>query len=472
MIQPFELLEKAAIRSPDEIGLVSESRVLTFRQMWEQSQHLATKFHSAGVLPRQVVSTFLPPDLDWLATLAIFHEAAVPVSLWGVGTITNLNVSRFVSINPHNSVPSKQTIILEEALLDIADQSEQRHQRTLFARPDTPMRYVLTSGTTGAPKAVTFTGGNIQARLDQLHTYWADSRPELNFMGLSTTGGFFTAMAALQHGYPYISEVEINRSSIERANQYGVKVLAGSPTQIGQALQLLREHKLSIPSLVEVRVAGSQPSQKLVAAIHDELGVAVKSVYGSTEGGGVAMTMLRPGDNSSDVGELVSGIELEIDTDDGNAGPIRYRGLGVSPGYIDTATDESSFIEKWFYPGDHGYFSESGRLILQGRSDELLNFGGTKLNPEAVEQLANQFDGVLDSAICLIEQNPGIEEVAIAVVGNEALDLRALDKFLRAKSPIGHPTVFTTATEIPRNRMGKIVRSELRNQILKDLKLD
>jgi acyl-coenzyme A synthetase/AMP-(fatty) acid ligase len=291
-------------------------------------------------------------------------------------------------------------------------------------------------------------------------------------MGLSTTGGFFTALAALQHGYPYISEVEISRLSIERANEHDVKVLAGSPTQIGQALQLIRQHELSIPSLVEVRVAGSQPSQKLVAAIHDELGVAVKSVYGSTEGGGVSMTMLQPGDNPSDVGELVSGIELEIDTDDGNAGPIRYRGLGVSPGYIDTATDESSFIEKWFYPGDHGYFSDSGRLILQGRSDELLNFGGTKLNPERVEQLANQFDGVLDSAICLIEQNPGIEEVAIAVVGNEALDLRALDKFLRAKSPIGHPTVFTTATEIPRNRMGKIVRSELRNQILKDLKLD
>jgi acyl-coenzyme A synthetase/AMP-(fatty) acid ligase len=471
MIQPFELLEKAASSSPDQIGLVSQSRVLTFMQMWEQSQHLATKFHSAGVLPRQVVSTFLPPDLDWLATLAIFHEAAVPVSLWGVGTITNLNVSWFVSINPHNSVPSQQTIILDEALMEIADQSEQRHQRTLFARPDKPMRYVLTSGTTGAPKAVTFTGNNIQARLTHLASYWADSRPEMNFMGLSTTGGFFTALAALQHGYPFMAELAVNRSAIERADEYGIKVLAGSPAQIGQALQLMREHSLSIPSLVEVRVAGSQPSEKLISAIHEQLGVAIKSVYGSTEGGGVAMTMLRPGDNPSDVGELVSGIELEIEAESGVPGPIKYRGPGVSPGYLVGDKADSSFADRWFYPGDIGFVSEHGRLIVQGRSDEILNFGGTKLNPEHIEELAKDFEGVIDAAVCLIEQNPGIEEVAIAVVGSRDLNLRALDQFLRAKSPIGHPTVFTTAHQIPRNRMGKIVRSEIRNQILQDLNL-
>jgi acyl-coenzyme A synthetase/AMP-(fatty) acid ligase len=188
------------------------------------------------------------------------------------------------------------------------------------------MRYVLTSGTTGSPKAVTFTGNNIQARLNQLSSYWADSRPELNFMGLSTTGGFFTALAALKHGYPYMAELAVNRTAIERASEYGIKVLAGSPAQIGQALQVIREHKLSIPSLVEVRLAGSLPSQQLISAIYDDLGVEVKSVYGSTEGGGVAVAMLRPGDDTSDLGELISGIELEIEADPDKSGPIRYRG--------------------------------------------------------------------------------------------------------------------------------------------------
>jgi acyl-coenzyme A synthetase/AMP-(fatty) acid ligase len=108
---------------------------------------------------------------------------------------------------------------------------------------------------------------------------------------------------------------------------------------------------------------------------------------------------------------------------------------------------------------------------MGGRTDDILNVGGAKLNPETVEALANEFDGVLDSAVCLIERLPGIEEVAISVVVGASLDLRALDKLLRAKLTIGHPTVFSTSNQIPRNRMGKIIREDVRGQILKDLKL-
>jgi acyl-coenzyme A synthetase/AMP-(fatty) acid ligase len=468
MIQPFELLDEAVTRGPNDIGLVSPTGSITFSQMREISRSLAKNFSNRGVKPRQIVSTFLPPDQDWLSTLAIFHEAAVPVSLWGIGTISKLNVSWFVSNEPSEGVSSQQTILIQKSFdEDRSDSAD--HQRTLFARPDKPMRCVLTSGTTGAPKAVIFTADNIESRLGHLASYWADNRPELNFMGLSTTGGFFTALAGLQHGYPYMAEIAVNLSALERAKEYGIQVLAGSPAQIGQALKLIREHKLQLPNLVEVRVAGSLPSQKLVSAIHDELDVQVKSVYGSTEGGGVAVTTLKPGDNTSDVGVLVPGIQLEIQQQDGVSGQIRYRGPGVSPGYLEGPDSESSFVDGWFYPGDTGFISEQNHLILHGRSDELMNFGGTKINPEKVEEQAKEFQGVIDAGVCLIEQLPGIEEVAIAVVGENGIDLRALDRFLRAKVPVGHPTVFTTSTQIPRNLMGKTVRVEVKNQILRNL---
>ena len=468
MIQPFELLETAAARQPSQIGMVSESRVYTFQEMLGIAQGLAAKFHAQGLKPRQVASTFLPPDLDWLSTLAVFHEAAVPVSLWGVESVSNLNVSWFVSTSLHPGVPKEQTIILDD---DPLNQVGSGHPRTLYARPDKPMRYVLTSGTTGSPKAVTFTGGNIQARLDHLGTYWADERAELNFMGLSTTGGFFTALAALQHGYPFMAELAVNPSAIERAKDHQIKVLAGSPSHIGHALKLMKEYNLQIPTLEEVRIAGSSPSEKLMSAVHNDLGVPIKSVYGSTEGGGVAFTMLSPGDDTSDLGQIVDGVELEVEASDGPSGRIRYRGPGVSPGYMDGTGDDSSFENGWFYPGDLGHLSDNGHLILEGRSDELMNFGGTKLNPEKIEALAKEFAGVRDAAVCLVERVPGIDEVAIAVVGENTLDLRDLDKILRAKLPIGHPTVFTRAQEIPRNRMDKVLREELKTQILTDLRL-
>ena len=470
MIQPFELLDEAVKRGPNDIGLVGPTSSYTFSQMREISRSLAKDFSNRGVRPRQIVSTFLPPDQDWLSTLAVFHEAAVPVSLWGIGTISNLKVSWFVSSQLHPSVPSQQTILIADGF-DKALDSSSNHQRTLFARPDKPMRCVLTSGTTGTPKAVIFTSDNIQARLGQLSSYWADSRPELNFMGLSTTGGFFTALAALQHGYPYMAEIAVNLAALERAKEYGVKVLAGSPAQIGQALKLIREHTLQLPNLVEVRVAGSLPSQKLVSAIHQDLGVQVKSVYGSTEGGGVAVTMLKPGSDTSDLGELIAGIDLQIEPDEAGSGHIKYRGPGVSSGYLDNAVDDESFAHGWFYPGDRGHIAANGHLILEGRLDEIMNVGGAKLNPAKVEDLAKQFEGVTDAGVCLIERQAGIEEVAMSVVGNAGVDLRGLDQMLRARLPIGHPTIFTSSRQIPRNRMGKIIRNELKIQVLNDLKL-
>jgi acyl-coenzyme A synthetase/AMP-(fatty) acid ligase len=329
----------------------------------------------------------------------------------------------------------------------------------------------MTSGTTGAPKAVTFTGDNIQARLENLSNYWADERPELNFMGLSTTGGFFTALAALRHGYPFIAEVAVNLSAIERAKDQHIQVLAGSPSQIGQAIRLIRDHKLKLPDLLEVRIAGSLPSEMLISAIQNQLGVPVKSVYGSTEGGGVAVTMLSPGQDTSVLGTFVPGIELEIEAQDGSAGQIRYRGPGVSPGYMEGTGGESNFVDGWFYPGDCGQISAGGHLILEGRADEIMNVGGTKLNPATIEDLAKQFDGVIDAAVCLIERQAGLDEVAISVVASADVDLRGLDRMLRAELPIGHPTIFTASRNIPRNRMGKIIRDELKSQITRDLRL-
>lgn len=469
MLQPFELLEEAASRAPNAIGLVSEGRNLTFLQMWKISMGLSKQLHDSGVAPREIVSTSLPPDLDWLATLAVFHEAAVPVSLWGIGTVSNLNVSWFLSNKFHDSVPKDSSIIIDDAVMNSDPAEHINHPRTVFARPDKPMRYVMTSGTTGAPKAVTFTGENIQARLNQLGSYWTDSRSETNFMGLSTTGGFFTALACLKHGNPYMAEVAVSRSALERARDYEISVLAGSPAQIGQALALIREYGIRLPKLVEVRVAGSLPSPKFVSAVHDNLGVALKSVYGSTEGGGVAVTMLKPGDDTSDLGELITGIELGMQGDEGVSGEIRYRGPGVSPGYLGDSSADSNFVDGWFYPGDRGHISEKGRLVLEGRTDELINLGGTKLNPAKVEEIAKEFDGVIDAAICLIERLPGIEEIAIAVVGKSGINLRGLDQLLRAKFPLGHPAIFVTAEQVPRNLMGKVVREELKSQILSAL---
>jgi long-chain acyl-CoA synthetase len=475
MLQPFELLEDVVASNPNGIGLVSPDREFTFSEMLDISLRMAANFSEAGVKPRQLVSTFLPPATDWLSTLALFHEAAVPVSLWGTGRVSNLSVSWFVAGSYRNDIPKQRTLLADLDKTNSQIEQARPHPRTLYSRPDTAMRYVLTSGTTGEPKAVCFTGKTISNRVSVLDTYWTDARPELNFMGLSSTGGFFSALASLKHGRPYLAEVAINRYSIERARNHQIQVLSGSPSQIGMALRLMKEHNLEIPSLKEVRTAGSSPTQRLVTAVHEQLGVPLKSVYGSTEGGGIAYHLLSPGDDVSNLGALVAGVELEIVEEFSREpmptgiGQLRYRGPGLAEGYLEPTDASESFRDGWFYPGDSGQVDQQGRIVLEGRTDEVLNVGGTKVNPATLEDAAMQFDGVKDAAICIVERHAGIEEVAIGLEASGPLDSRKLDKELRARFPTAHPTIFMNLDQIPRNQMGKVIRSQLRDEILKGL---
>jgi len=483
VFQPFELLEQAAASKPGDIGFISPADSYSFLQMHKISKAMAKSLSDSGVRSGQIVATFLPPEIDWLMTLAIFHEAAIPVSMWGIGSVKNLDVTWFVSQSPHPSVPPERNIIFDGSITERAVEEASDYPRTLYARADKPMRYVLTSGTTGEAKSVILTAEVMQNRLRNFGSYWTSSQRELNFMGLSTSGGFFTALACLANQIPYQAEKAVEPAALNRAIAQEIEVLAGSPAQIGQALKVIVQNKLAIPSIKQVRTAGSNPSKQLISAIQKHLGVEFRSVYGSTEGGGIAVSTLTETAELTEAtelalaGELIQGVKLEIakdeqsQSDENNpVGTIRYKGPGLSPGYSKQSDTEKSYKDGWFYPGDSGYLTTEGKLVVSHRIDDLLNTGGKKTNPELIESTALALAGVIDVGACVVEKEPGIEQIALAVVAEKQLDLRTLDQLLRKKHPLSHPTVFARVDEIPRNQMGKISRLELSQYILDQLK--
>jgi len=480
IIQPYEFLERAAATTPAEIGLLSEGLTFTFSQMHSVSRGLAERLRDFGVKPRDVVATHLPPADDWLVTLALFHEAAVGVSLWGVGQVKELNVSWLVSHAPHPAVPRERTIIINRGTLDNLRDFQGTHPRTQYARGDKSIRHVLTSGTTGQPKVVDLTPDVMEYRLGHIGAYWTTKRPEMNFMGLSTTGGFFTALVSLQHGTPFHAAERVDKATIDHVGENQVAILAGSPNQLGLALHVITEHDLTLPDLEEVHIGGDTPTTALLAGLHDRLGVPVHNVYGSTEGGGVSLRILPPGDtlNPDNVGAPVEGMEVEIVDDHhtpvarGKQGRIRYRSPGMSPGYVVAPPGDESFLRGWFYPGDYGYLTDEGDLVLSGRADDLLNFGGSKIDSHRIEELAGAFPGVVECAAFTLERRPGITEIGLAVVAPADTDLRALDQALRKALPGRHPTVFGRVDAIPRNRMGKIIRGDLRAEVARQLPKD
>jgi acyl-CoA synthetase (AMP-forming)/AMP-acid ligase II len=226
------------------------------------------------------------------------------------------------------------------------------------------------------------------------------------------------------------------------------------------------EAQITLPELEEVRLAGAAPSARLLTFIEQTVGTPVRGVYGSTEGGGVSQVWYEPRTDRFDVGIPLPDVDLQVVDADGHElpagteGAVRYRTPGLVSGYLVGGAVEP-LPDGWFTPGDRGSLTATGSLVLAGRDSELLNIGGVKVDPARLDDLAAGFPGVRDAAAFGLERHAGIPEVGLAVVTEEGCDLRALDRELRDRMPVGHPTAYWRLDAIPRSRLGKALRAKL-----------
>jgi len=482
MFSPVTHLRTHAATQADSVAMFTADRTWSFAELDRTVSAVAVRLRALGVAPRQLIAIDLPAADEWIVTLATFLLAARSMSIGGVGDVGGIRPDVMVGAPGMRTLGAPTVITVDAGWVEqvVAEAASAGHPEApvvLYARSDAICRIVLTSGTTGAPRAAELSVAAIEHRLANLHHYWTDERPELNFMGLSSTGGFHTALANLKHGTPFVAASIADARVFRAAHAAGIKVLAGSPVQLGRALELMAQEGIVFSQLREVRIAGAAATPALVAAITETLAVPIKSVYGSTEGGGVTVRMLAVGDDPADAGRAVRGVTLQIVDDHGSpvaagvSGEVRYRGPGLATGYLMPDAD-ASFRRGWFYPGDRGSLTTDGSLMLEGRTAELVNVGGVKIDPARIDAAIDGFAGVSDAATFIIEQRPGIAELGLAVVADDSCDLRALDRMLRDTLPGSHPTVFGQVAEIPRNRMGKVERAQLTAEFRRRLNLD
>ena len=68
-------------------------------------------------------------------------------------------------------------------------------------------------------------------------------------------------------------------------------------------------------------------------------------------------------------------------------GTVRYKRKNMINSYLnDEDASKVSFKNGYFYPGDLGKLDENGVLYLEGRTNDVINIGGIKLNPENIDQ--------------------------------------------------------------------------------------
>jgi acyl-CoA synthetase (AMP-forming)/AMP-acid ligase II len=478
--------------SPDAVALVTEHGTLTFAELDAAAEALAGVLRSRGVVSRDLVAVAHDARTGWIGVLAAQKLEAISV---GVGSAREVEASGaawviaaprvewaqgMTCIDPDGAAPQA----VKRAAPSPADTLESVRAAGLG---DHGIRHItLTSGTTGLPKGVEFTGAHVTARLTRPLGPWPQTAAYLNLFPLSALGGLFTGLEALAQGWPFIVIDAVTPHVIELCRAREVDAVHGSPLQVGQLARLVNDLGQSLPSVEVVCTAGSAPTASYLAAATRAFPRAkIFTSYGSTECGTVALGEVTMGSIETDAGTLAPDARVDIVDEQGHALPLgvegivrcatpvmsaRYReaagrsGAGVA-GSGSGSGSVPCAVDGWFSPGDRGFLSadtgDGVRLSITGRTADVLNIGGTKVNAAEVDRVARRVSGVIDAAAFAVPSFRGNPALVLALVASAPFDGTELTQTLRDEFGGSSPNLVLTVAAVPRNTNGKVDRQRL-----------
>jgi acyl-CoA synthetase (AMP-forming)/AMP-acid ligase II len=229
------------------------------------------------------------------------------------------------------------------------------------------------------------------------------------------------------------------------------------------AVQVVSLGCAPLPTPLVPRLAAAFPNARLV------------NLYELTEARHAGTALLYDGTHTDSVGLPRGATQVRVTTETGEqvppgvVGEIRLRWPGLPPQHYfrDAQATASVFVDGWTRTGDAGYLDESGYLHLVDRLKDVIIKGGINIGSLEVENALREHRAVADCAVFGFPDRVHGEDLAAALVLHQPVPLRELRDFLRSRLAAHKvPTRFLKLDELPRNRSGKVVKSQLREWVL------
>ena len=382
--------------------------------------------------------------------------------------VTDVRASGAVVERPEQAVwvreAARGPIVVTGPALDLPDADPGPLDRS---GPDDPALICFTSGTTGAPKGAVLRHRNLLAGTESVTRAWrmtpedrlVHCLPIFHAHGLVV--GAYGTMAA---GGSAVLLAGFSPDAVaDAAREHRASLFFGVPTMYHRLVASGRAGELAPLRLC---VSGSAP---LPAGLHAAATAAIGSVvlerYGMTE---TLMNTSNPyaGERrAGTVGFALPGVEVAFD----DAGVVLLRGPNVFDGYFERAAATAEAFRDlgdgggpWFATGDLGS-DDDGYLVIRGRTTELIISGGFNVYPTEVEDVLSGCPGVADVAVTGTPSDEWGETVTAWVVPDGTApsldDLRA--HCAGTLAPYKQPRLVRVVDALPRNALGKVVRSQL-----------
>ena len=348
---------------------------------------------------------------------------------------------------------------------------------------------VYSSGTTGVPKGILFNhGASLNHALVAALEFDIDENTRYLVQIPHNSSVNITIVPCLLVGAA-LAFTESRRFSPETfAEAIKAQRITHSfvvPTMLYRLLEALRDNDARLSTLTTLGYGSSSIPPERVNALIERFGSIFIQLYGMAEIASIG-TLLRKADHDraisgkpelfASAGQPSLGVEVRVVDDQGNdvepgqPGEVIFAGSHVMSGYFrDESRTAEAIVDGWMHSGDIGRFDEDGYLYIVGRIKDLIIRGGFNIAPLEIEQILLSHPSVLEAAVVGMPDTEWGEVIHAVVslregesVSEEELREWCTDAGL---SSIKVPSHYSVVADLPKNQVGKVAKSEVREQL-------
>lgn len=349
----------------------------------------------------------------------------------------------------------------------------------LAAAEDDLAILMFTSGTTGKPKGVELSHGNIWWNSVNVDSLVDTRRGDTNLAvaPLFHIGGLnaLTIRVMVRGGHVLVRRTFDPRQTLVDIEKYNVNQAFLVPAMLSAMAQTDEFESANIGSLRALICAGA-PVPTILLRQYQAKGIEVQQAWGLTETAPFAtylpaeLTYERPGSCGvpmpfTEIKVVDPATEADV-TEPGQTGELWVKGPNVTKSYWNNPeATESAFSGGWFRSGDIGYRDAEGFLYIVDRLKDMIITGGENVYPAEVERALMEFPGVLDVAVVgVADEKWGEAVVAVMSCADGRVpsleEVREFTSTLLAKYKLPKRLILTNA--VPRNGSGKLDKPAVR----------
>ncbi|MEG9194814.1 MAG: long-chain fatty acid--CoA ligase [Candidatus Methanoglobus sp.] len=530
VIPLYSLLEESARKYPDKPALIFYGKKITYRELNELTDRVASYLYDLGIrkgskvvidlpnIPQYVIAyygilkagatvvqcnpLYTEREIRYIvenseAEAGFFFEPVFPrvEKILNEGRLKKAvicKVEEFLPFPLNRLYPLIKEKVKIPKRADVSSWKEIEKHRPMRERPEIDPKediavFLYTGGTTGVPKAVMSTHYNLVVNTYQVLEWLPDKDaqrdvyigvlPYFHSYGMTTSLNGPIAFGATIVLIPDPRDIKTILKSIQK---YKVTIFCGVPTMYAAVLNYPGREKYDLSS-IRACISGAAPLPvELKKKFEEATGGKLVEGYGLSETSPVTHANPIYGLNKAGSIGIPLPDTLAVVIDDegnvlppGHVGELAIYGPQVMKGYWKMESETAKvLVNGWLLTGDMAKMDEDGYFYIVERKKDMIIAGGYNIYPREVEEVLYEHPAVLEAAVIGVPDPYRGETVKAFIVLKPdyrgKVSAEEIIKFCRERlAAYKVPRIIEFRDDLPKSAVGKILRRVLKEEEMK-----